>query len=516
MKKLLIFLMCALLAFGAFTGCNFKKTERAEVDPDADVSQKIDLKILLPYVSDSMQSNAAIPLIDEITGYKTTYDQLPTGSAAETNINNLFINKDKTYNALKLTKNQFNRYAVKAAAFADLTAVLESPKFSVMKNAISPKAWEAVTYDGKILGIPDSASNDNIDKSIIIRKDLMYKLTNERTGQPFTEVPTTLEDFKELLKAFKKSTGYSTAFTLPSNIYMVGPVAAALGIEQEWSDVNGQLTYLAEHPELQKYVDFMKELKDEGLLDMAMQSNSFQTCAQNFAQGKSIATVSNFWEMATVDAQLEVYSKVTADCVDFAYAFENEDGEMHAWQSSGVSYVTVIPNWMADTGTHVMYYIQEKLRDENFVRIVAGDLGTHYKYNSLTQEYEPLPAFSTDKTSADHFLTGTNDNIYNKYWTQIVIKGNENYYMQWKATNTDAFADGLVGVLNPVAFAPALELYSSHAAGMEDYFNAEITKLIYGSDSSVTVDSIKAGWIAAGTQEAIDEVRAWYNDSKEA
>lgn len=176
--------MCALLAFGAFTGCNFKKTERAEVDPDADVSQKIDLKILLPYVSDSMQSNAAIPLIDEITGYKTTYDQLPTGSAAETNINNLFINKDKTYNALKLTKNQFNRYAVKAAAFADLTAVLESPKFSVMKNAISPKAWEAVTYDGKILGIPDSASNDNIDKSIIIRKDLMYKLTNERTGQP--------------------------------------------------------------------------------------------------------------------------------------------------------------------------------------------------------------------------------------------------------------------------------------------------------------------------------------------
>ena len=158
----------------------------------------------------------------------------------------------------------------------------------------------------------------------------------------------------------------------------------------------------------------------------------------------------------------------------------------------------------------------EKLRDENFVRIVAGDLGTHYKYNSLTQEYEPLPAFSTDKTSADHFLTGTNDNIYNKYWTQIVIKGNENYYMQWKATNTDAFADGLVGVLNPVAFAPALELYSSHAAGMEDYFNAEITKLIYGSDSSVTVDSIKAGWIAAGTQEAIDEVRAWYNDSKEA
>ena len=87
--------------------------------------------------------------------------------------------------------------------------------------------------------------------------------------------------------------------------------------------------------------------------------------------------------------------------------------------------------------------------------------------------------------------------------------------MQWKATNTDAFADGLKGVLNPVSFAPALETYSSHAAGMEDYFNAEITKMIYGSDASVTVDSIKAGWIAAGTQESIDEIRAWYNKTKE-
>lgn len=508
-------MLSALLTLGAFAGCNFKKSERAVVNPDADVSEKIDLKILLPYVSDSMQSNPAIPLINELTGYTTTYDQLPTGAAAETNINNLFINKDTTYNALKLTKNQFNRYAVKAAAFADLTEVVNSPKFEVMKNAISPEAWEAVTYDGKILGIPDSASNNNIDKSIIIRKDLMYKLTNERTGEPFTEVPRTLEDFVELLKAFKKSTGSNTAFSLPSNIYVVGPIAASLGIDQEWSEVDGQLTYLAEHPNLQEYVDFMKELKDEGLLDMAMQSNSFQTCAQNFAQGKSIATLSNFWEMATVDAQLEAYSKVTADCVDFAYAFEDEAGELHTWQSSGVSYVTVIPNWMADTGTHVMYYVQEKLRDENFVKIIAGDLGTHYKYNSVTQEYEPLPAFSDAKTSSDHFLTGTNDRIYNLYWTQIVIKGNDNYYMQWKATNTDAFADGLIGNLNPVAFAPALELYSSHAAGMEDYFNAEITKMIYGSDSSVTIDSIKSGWIAAGTQEAIDEVRNWYNNSKE-
>ncbi len=517
MKKILTILLSLALCLGALAGCKFEKVEINKINPDADVSSKPALKLLLPYVSDTMESNAAIPLINEMTGYTVSYDQLPTGASAESNLTGIIVDKKTDYHALKLTKNQFNKYAVMHASFADITDVVNSPKFSVMKNAIKQEAWDAVTYNGRILGIPDSASNNNIDKSIIIRKDIMYTLTNPDTGKKYTEVPTTFDGFKKLLKAFQDSKpGNKTAFTLPSNIQVVGPIAASFGVDQEWQDMDGELTHMIENPGFSDYAAAMKALKNEGLLDAAMQTNSFSHCAQEFAKGNAIATVSNFWEMATVSEQLNANGgKKMENCVDFAYGFKDSEGKVKTWQSSGVSYVTVVPNWMADSGIHVMHMIREKLKDENFIRLVAGELGTHYIYNSITREYEPTAQYKTDKTSADHFVTGTNDNIYNTWWTQVVIKGNDAYYFQWKATNTDAFNSvdhKLIGVLNPVKFAPPLATYSNRAAGMEDYFNSEVTKLIYGNDSAVTVESIRAGWSGGDNAAAVREIKDWYKN----
>ena len=229
MKKILTILLSLALCLGALAGCKFEKVEINKINPDADVSSKPALKLLLPYVSDTMESNAAIPLINEMTGYTVSYDQLPTGASAESNLTGIIVDKKTDYHALKLTKNQFNKYAVMHASFADITDVVNSPKFSVMKNAIKQEAWDAVTYNGRILGIPDSASNNNIDKSIIIRKDIMYTLTNPDTGKKYTEVPTTFDGFKKLLKAFQDSKpGNKTAFTLPSNIQVEGTIAATI------------------------------------------------------------------------------------------------------------------------------------------------------------------------------------------------------------------------------------------------------------------------------------------------
>lgn len=516
MKKILTIIVCFMLVLGALTGCNFTKNEMNKVDPNAPDSDKPQLKILLPYVSDSMNQNKAIPLINDITGYTTSYDQLPTGGNADTNINNMFTDSKAQYNAIKLTKNQFNRFAIKAAAIADLTDAVNNPKYAKIKSSISKEAWEAVTFNGKILGIPDSASNNNIDKSIIIRKDLMLGLTNARTGQKFTEAPKTYEDFVELLKAFKASTGKKTALSLPKNIQVVAPIAASFGVEQMWQDIGGELKHAVENPALSSYVTAMQSLKQNELLDGAMQSNTFQTCATNFAKGDCIATVSNFWEMENIANQLGANRKIE-DYVDFAYGFSNSDGEVKTFQSSGVSYVTVVPNWMAASGVHVMNYVQSKIQDDNFVKLVCGTQNEHYQYNSITEEFEPLAKFNEDKISADHFVTGTNDGIYNRYWTQVVIKGNKNYYYQWRATNTDAFnndAHKLIGVLDPTKYAPPMKEYSARAAGMEDYFNTEITKMIYGNNSGVTIESILSGWKSGDNAAAVTEIKDWYKNSK--
>ncbi|MEG1706210.1 MAG: hypothetical protein RR086_02560 [Clostridia bacterium] len=513
MKKFITFtLILVLLAscVGCLVGCDGGKIERAKVSADTDVSTPINLSIQLPYVSDNMKDNPVIPLMEELTGYHCTYTQFPAGGGAETELEGYFTSRPTTYNAVKLTKNQFNKKAILAAGIADLTDIINSPKYSVLKNSISKEAWDAVTYNGMILGIPDSASNNNIDKSIIIRKDIMYKLINPDTNKTYTEVPTTFDGFVKLLKAFKASQqDNNTALTLPSNIQMVPAIASSFGIEQMWQDVGGQLVFAAENENLPKYLSAMATLTSEGLLDGSMQTNSFSTCARKFSEGSAIATVSNFWEMATISKELSKQNKKLTDCVDFAVAFENESGAMKTWQSSGATYVTVIPNWMASTGANVIDYIQRKITNDNFTKIVAGTEGVDYAYDKITQQYYPLEGFSGKKLSADHFVTGTNDTIYNKIWTEVVIKGVDEYYFQWKATNADAFKRGVVGVTSITAFAPAFKTYSAAAAGIEDEFLKGVTRVILRSGTE-TADSVKNTYLSQSNKKAIDEVKSWY------
>ncbi len=141
-KRLITILCCFCLAAGVLSGCNLKPIEMNKIDPNADASEKIALSVLLPYVSDDLsganpsEKLPVIDVIDEVTGYDVTYAQLPSGAAAETQLNNLMMDKGRDYHMLKLTKNQFNRYAVNAAAFCDITDVVNSARFSVIKNAI--------------------------------------------------------------------------------------------------------------------------------------------------------------------------------------------------------------------------------------------------------------------------------------------------------------------------------------------------------------------------------------------
>lgn len=508
---LLMVMICALL----LVGCGgFEKIERNVVDPNTDVSQKIDLAIKLPYVEDetAMKANPVIALMEELTGYKCDYSQFPSGSGADSELTGYFTKKGTEYHAIKLTKNQFNNRAISAAAYADLTEIINSPKYSVLKNAISEEAWAAVTYDGKILGIPDSASNNNIDKAILIRKDIMYTLVNPDTGKNYDSVPTTYEGFVKLLKAFKEATGSTTALTLPSNIEIVPAIAASFGLEGMWQDINGELVYAAENPALGDYLSAMNTLFNEGLLDKNMTTNSFNTCANKFANGTSIATVGSFWELATIDYILQGNGdKKYEDCVDFAVAFENKNGEMRTWQSSGCTYVTVIPNWMADTGAYVIDYIQEKIKDENFIQIVAGQKDVHYEYDEIKEEYSPLTGFSEAKKNASYFVTGTNDKVYNTFWTQVVVKGTPATYFQWKKTNVDAIKRGVKGILDPTGFVPALKEYSSRAAGIENDFKDGAMRVILGSGNE-TVETIKATFNASKNQNAINEIKDWYKN----
>lgn len=192
MKKLSIILavvMC-LAALMSLVACGGTSSEY-EINYDIDLGQKRDLSVLMPYSGyeiGTVNNSLTAQTIERLTGYKTTYTQLPAADASKT-LNNELMDK-RPYDAIKLTKDQFADL-VKDDMLVDLTDALK--KFAPdMLSEISEESWGVVTVNGKIYGIPERASSDNIENPIVFNNDLMLQCN--------LELPTTLDEFENVLK----------------------------------------------------------------------------------------------------------------------------------------------------------------------------------------------------------------------------------------------------------------------------------------------------------------------------
>ena len=97
MKKLLsIILLIAMLCTSvlALTACPPAGGD-SEINMDIDLSQKIDLSVLIPSSGkniNEINNNKNALLLEELTGYKVTYTQLPASDASGT-LNTEFMNQ---------------------------------------------------------------------------------------------------------------------------------------------------------------------------------------------------------------------------------------------------------------------------------------------------------------------------------------------------------------------------------------------------------------------------------------
>ena len=199
MKKLSIILavvMCVAALMSLFA-CDSTSGEY-EINYDIDLGQKRDLSVLMPYSGyeiGTVNNSLTAQTIERLTGYKTTYTQLPAADASKT-LNNELMDK-RPYDAIKLTKDQFADL-VKDDMLVDLTDALK--KFAPdMLSSISEESWGVVTVNGKIYGIPERASSDNIENPIVFNNDLMLQCN--------LDLPTTLAEFENVLKVLTEKIG---------------------------------------------------------------------------------------------------------------------------------------------------------------------------------------------------------------------------------------------------------------------------------------------------------------------
>lgn len=520
-KKVLCGVLCVCAASGALAGCG--GGDDFQVNMDIDLTQKIDLNVLMPNSGETieaMRADSTVAVVEEVTGYHVNYSQLASANADSTLSNNL-INRSE-YHLVKMTTAQFGGL-VQQGALLPLNDVLD--KFGpAIKSAISDESWDVVTVNGKIYGIPERASSDNVEHPIVMRQDWLDKLN--------LSMPTDAASFKSTLQAFKtaNSEGKLTAngsvmsdfvpFTFDNMQSLVYPISASFGIYSEWQEyeVNGQTKVLhyMQAPNYDDYVEYMADLMDEGLVDASFTTQDNATAMSKFNGGKAGAIATSIWTMTAVVSGLQSNGIISAN--EAAGTLENYlcyvrslDGGYTGkfYRSGGYTYVTAIPHYMAENAGYAIDWVNSKLTDtddnHNFRDIVIGkeSEGT-WTYNDANG-YIPTDKFSS-KEHSDWFLTGSNENVYTTYWKARVRK-NAELFRAW-----EELMDGAdeYGVYNVVDFIPPIYEYSACAKLVADDALAAFQEMVYTNRNAANLSAHLAKFVENGGESATDAINAWY------
>lgn len=515
MPKLISLLLCIVMVASLFAACTPTTESEYEINYDIDLTQKPKLNVLMPNSGKDIKevnSNINAELIQQLTGYEVEYTQLPAVDSSKTLNNELMDKRD--YQVMKLTKDQFSDL-VKDDMLVDITDALEVFAPDILAN-ISQESWDVVTVDGRIYGIPERASSDNIENMIVFNQDLLL--------QNNLDIPTTLAEFENVLKVLTEKIG-RPALTFDKYTPLVYTISAAFGIYADWQEyeVDGktQVLYYMNAPRYQEYVDYMNKLYQAGYIDVEVGTNTSAVAINKFTSGKAACFAGSLWSVPSIISGMQANGAISG--VEASGTLENYLGYLRSlkenasdpekiYRASGYTYITAIPYYQAENAGYALDWMNSKIKDtedaHNFRSIVLGDEGTHWTY-SPNEGYLPISANFAEKDDASYYLTGSNETVYTQYWLARVRKQPE-LYRAWSILMENADE---VGVYNVVDFTPPIEDYNSNRSAMEEYAQDQFYIMMKEGTGKLQEYLTKLN-SQQGGDEATEAINAWYSAYK--
>ena len=512
--KLMALLLCAVMMLSLLAACGSKE-EGSEINYDIDLSQKPTLNVLMPNSGkniDEVNNSYNAKVVEQITGYTVKYTQLPAADSSKVLNTELMDRKD--YQVMKLTKDQFSDL-VKNEMLLDITDALEVFAPDILAN-ISAESWDVVTVDGRIYGIPERASSDNIENMIIFNQDMLLRNN--------LQIPTTLAEFENALKVLTEYLG-KPALTFDKYTPLVYSISAAFGIYADWQEyeINGetQVLYYMNAPRYKDYVDYMNKLYKAGYIDLETTTNTAANAISKFTSNQAACFAGSLWSVPSIVTGMQANGTITE--IQAAGELPNYLGYLRSlkenakdpekiYRSSGYTYITAIPFYQAELAGYALDWMNSKIKDtedaHNFRELVLGEEGTHWTYNP-SQGYLPNNENFAQKDDASYYLTGSNESVYTEYWLARVRKQPE-LFRAWSIMMQDA---DTVGVHNIVDFTPPIEDYNSNRAAMEEYAQDQFYIMMKDGTGKLQEYLDKLNNLQGG-KKATDAINAWYKNYK--
>ncbi|MEK3724420.1 extracellular solute-binding protein [Paenibacillus sp. FSL H8-0034] len=500
-KRTMSTLISTVLTLSLLAGCSAGgNPETKGADPKSGASStstdankpKPALKVLGFNVAFDPNTDPVAKDVEERTGYKVNYSVLPKDKPEEKL--NIEIASGTEYDILDLTPSQF--YTLVAQGALQPIDELVNKNGTNMKQAISASSWELGKYNGKLYGVPQKNERANIEKTMILRQDILSELG--------LKIPETLDELYQTLKTVKEKK--PDMIPLTGNNMDVFMIYSGFNLYTDWSEVNGQLLPRIKQPAMKDYMAFMRKLYTEGLLDKDWAVNKTAQAQEKFVSGKSFMIPGTWNDASNMNAAFT--KNVPTGKMGYMLPLKGADGQAGVQMEDKLLYVHAIPK-SSKHAEDAIKFMDAKLQMDTFTFLTLGEKGT--TFNEENGVYSPImPIFTEKRGNAYWFLDGIQEVKYADMWLAR-LRRTPTLFEAFNAINKDF---DKYAKKNPIAFMPPIEVVGKNQASLTQKETDYFIKLLLGGESIENFDKFIKDWDNSGGNDVVKAVNEWYKTTK--
>lgn len=459
---------------------------------DVDNGEKPELRQLGFQRNFDPNEDPVAKLLEEETGYKVEYEILPMENYDD-KLNLMMGNKEEI-DIVKMTGAQYHKLAAEGA-LEPLDDLLKEHGQTLL-DVNDEASWEAAKIDGVVYGIPERAPRPFVGDALGIRKDIL-----DEVGM---EMPTTLDEFYDLLVAIKEKTDYIPMTGFKPIIHQI---SGAFGFNAQWADVDGKIVPRIEREGMKEYIEFMQKLYAEELIDSEWPVNDWESTRDKFASGKAAIMSSYGWGASGILVPL-IEEEFDTE-IELIMGLEGPNGQKGAWvEATGVSWYIGIPK-ASKHKEHAMKYLNMKVQPELFKLMTIGEEGVHWEKEDDGRAVPILPIFNDERGNSDWFMTSTDQSVYGDYW---ILRTRKDVNMG--ETFDKMLTQVEYGEAEATVFAPPLENNAKYGQRLNELESDFIIDAIADPKSADSYEKFVEKWNAEGGEVTTKELNEWYADYK--
>lgn len=486
-------MMAVLLAVAA-AGCS-KGEEASKPAASNEVKAKVPLKIYVPSnveefpAGKTVNNNEIKSFVEEKTGYSLQWDIQPKENVKE-KLNIMMASGEAPDLIMTTDKTIFANFA-QQGLLAPLDSYIDQVAPEI-KKLVPNDTWKAVTFDGKkyAIAVPQ---NQEATSGLIMRKDWLDALG--------LQVPKTLEDYYQVLKAFKQAgkTIPLVAGAADGNGNAFGYLdafAGAFGLAVPYALKDGKIVHTRAEPEAKEFLAYMNKLYNEGLLDKEYPVNKKANVTEKLVGGKAAMTTLGWADAKGITESL-IQKEPNAKFV-YVDPPVGKNGMSGVSKNSPVRTYLMVPA-SSKHPKEVVDFVNKYMNPEVLTVVSYGWEGKHFERKDgaivATPEAEQI------RYRIYYTLWDTLQDFQNR----VKLKGFSTYY------------DPIIKhakVENMLSLAPPIDVIEKKNQELTDLTNEYFIKIITGALPIDAYDDYLKKWKSMGGTESVDAINKWYTSVK--